>query len=154
MSSANFGSFLAKGIVVGQDRSVKSIAREAEEQLDALIDAYSGRPTREVILQLFLLALEREEVVSIGYRDSLIAGRLRRMSLPADVEELVRRALIWAWQDEEMHALFSRGAILKLGTTRLRWQALGRQTAGVVGGWAASALQHTKWNEAPLSRFV
>jgi hypothetical protein len=60
--------------------------------------------------------------------------------------------LIWAWKDEEMHALFSRGALLKLGNARLRCQALAFQAAGAIGGWAASALQHTHWREAPLSR--
>ena len=131
---------------------MKSISQEAEEQLDALLRQHADRPPREAILQLFLLALEREEVVSIGYRDSLIAARLRRMPIDPEVSDLIRRALIWAWQDEEMHALFSRGAILKLGTTRLRCQALARQAAGVLGGWSASALQHTRWSHAPLSR--
>ena len=131
---------------------MKSIAQEAEEQLDALLRRYDREPPREAILQLFLLALEREEVVSIGYRESLIAARLRRMPVDYQSKDLIRRALIWAWQDEEMHALFSRGAILKLGNKRLRAHALVRQTAGIIGGWSAAALQHTKWTQAPLSR--
>ena len=131
---------------------MKTIAQEAEEQLDALLRRYDREPPREAILQLFLLALEREEVVSIGYRDSLIAARLHRMPVDYETKDLIRRALIWAWQDEEMHALFSRGAILKLGNKRLRAQALARQTAGIIGGWSAAALQHTKWSHAPLSR--
>jgi uncharacterized protein (DUF362 family) len=132
---------------------VSDLLREAEEQLDALLRQHSGDP-RQAILQLFLLALEREELVSVSYRDSLIDARLRKMPIHDDVRELIRRALIWAWKDEEMHALFSRGAILKLGSARLRCQALACQAAGTVGGWAASALQHTRWREAPLSRLL
>jgi uncharacterized protein (DUF362 family) len=132
---------------------VSHVLREAEEQLDALLRQHSSDP-RHAILQLFLLALEREELVSISYRDSLISARLKTMPIDEDVRELFRRALIWAWKDEEMHALFSRGAILKLGSPRLRCQALASQAAGAIGGWAASALQHTRWREAPLSRLL
>jgi uncharacterized protein (DUF362 family) len=136
-----------------QPRGVSHVLREAEEQLDALLRKHSD-DRRQAILQLFLLALEREELVSIGYRDSLISARLQKMPLNDDARELIRRALIWAWKDEEMHALFSRGAILKLGSGRLRCQALACQAAGAIGGWAASALQHTRWREAPLSRLL
>jgi hypothetical protein len=138
---------------VSQLRAVSHLLRKAEEQLDALLRQHSGDP-RQAILQLFLLALEREELVSTSYRDSLINARLRKMPIDDDVRELIRRALIWAWKDEEMHALFSRGAILKLGSARLRCQALACQAAGAIGGWAASALQHTRWSEAPLSRVL
>jgi uncharacterized protein (DUF362 family) len=127
------------------------VLREAEEQLDALLRQHSDRP-RQALLHLFLLALEREELVSIGYRDSLISARLNKMPIAGEIRELIRRALIWAWKDEEMHALFSRGALLKLGNARLQGQALACQAAGALGGWAASALQHTRWSEAPLSR--
>ena len=146
-------NLLAEFFRLSQPPAVSHILREAEEQLDALLRQHSG-DRRQAILQLFLLALEREELVSIGYRDSLISARLKRMPLDDDVQELIRRALIWAWKDEEMHALFSRGAILKLGSARLRCQSLACQAAGAIGGWAASALQHTRWREAPLSRLL
>jgi hypothetical protein len=112
---------------------------------------YADRPKEEMV-RLFLLALEREEIVSVAYRESLMAARLKAMPLAADVQELIRHALLWAWKDEEMHAVYIRGAILKLGSPRLALQARARQTAGAVGGWATSVQQHVRWRDAPLSR--
>jgi hypothetical protein len=112
---------------------------------------YADRPKEEMI-RLFLLALEREEIVSVAYRESLMATRLRAMPLAAEVQELIRHALLWAWKDEEMHAIYIRGAILKLGNRLLASQALARQAAGAVGGWATSVQQHVRWRDAPLSR--
>src|SRR5262249_56384029 len=108
---------------------------EFVRELEALGRKFAGQPRREMIA-LFLMALEREEIVSIAYRESLMAARLRSMPLPDDVRELIRHALVWAWKDEEMHAIYIRGALLKLGNRFLQMQALLRQTAGSVGGVA------------------
>jgi uncharacterized protein (DUF362 family) len=153
LNRSRHANLLADFSELSQPSGVSDVLREAEEQLDALLRQHSSDP-REAILQLFFLALEREELVSTSYRDSLISARLKKMPLNDDARELIRRALIWAWKDEEMHALFSRGAILKLGSARLRFEALACQAAGAIGGWAASALQHTRWREAPLSRLL
>jgi uncharacterized protein (DUF362 family) len=104
------------------------------------------------MLRLLLLALEREEMVSVGYRESQIVQRLAAMPLDDDVRELVHHAMLWIWKDEEMHAVYVRGALLKLNSRWLRFHALVRQAAGAVGGWSSSALQHTRWRRAPLSR--
>jgi hypothetical protein len=86
-----------------------SIYHEFEKQLAAGKARWAGRP-REEMLDLFLLALEREEIVAIGYRESAIARRLAAMSVPGDVREVVHHALIWAWKDEEMHAIYIQAA--------------------------------------------
>lgn len=112
---------------------------------------YSNQPRKEMI-QLFLLALEREELVSIGYRESAIVRRLQTMPLSDEARDLIRHALLWLWKDEEMHAIYMRGILLKMGSFRLRAQAFTRQMAGAVGGWSASVRQHARWSEAPLSR--
>ena len=106
-------------------------------ELAVLERRHASRP-RRLLIDLFLMALEREEIVSVAYRDSLMAARLSSMPLPDDVRDLIRHALIWAWKDEEMHSIYIRGAILKLGDVLLRIQAFARQTAGSVGGvqWA------------------
>jgi len=114
---------------------------------------YQGRPRHE-LLRLLLLGLEREELVSIGYRDAVLEGRLQRMPIPEGVRDVVRQALLWTWKDEEMHAIYVRGALLKLGSPRLRLQALARQLAGAIGGWSSSILQHVPWSQAPLSRLL
>lgn len=112
---------------------------------------YADQPRQEMI-QLFLLALEREELVSVGYRETAIVRRLRAMPLAAEVRELIRHALLWVWKDEEMHAVYIRGVILRLGSRWLRWLAFTRQLAGAIGGWSASVRQHARWSAAPLSR--
>src|SRR5262249_3538091 len=73
------------------------------------------------------------------------------MPLPAGLQELIRHALIWAWKDEEMHAIFVRGVIFKMGNFSLRTQAFMRHMSGLAGGWASSVRQHVRWTSAPLS---
>ena len=46
-----------------------------ELELANLGRKYAAHPRRQMI-RLFLLALEREEIVSVGYREELIAARL------------------------------------------------------------------------------
>jgi uncharacterized protein (DUF362 family) len=130
-----------------------AVYEEFERELVKLQHACRGGSRREVI-RLFLLALEREELVSIGYRESLMEQRLAGMPIAADVREIIRHALIWIWKDEEMHTIYIRGAILKLGSWRLRMQALLTQMAGGLGGWASSVMQHSRWSRAPLSRLI
>jgi uncharacterized protein (DUF362 family) len=112
---------------------------------------YAGRPGDELI-GLCLLALEREELVSVGYREELMTQRLSAMPIPPAVRELMRHALIWAWRDEEMHAIYIRGALLKYGGPLLRMKAFSQQMGGLVGGWAGSVRQHVPWSKAPFSR--
>jgi len=128
-----------------------SVYEEFQEELRRLGQKYADNPRKELI-QLFLVALEREEIVSVGYRESLMTDRLSRMPIADDVREIIHHALVWIWKDEEMHSIYIRGAILKLGSMRLRIQAFLTQTAGGVGGWASSVLQHSRWRNAPISR--
>jgi hypothetical protein len=128
-----------------------AVYEEFERELAVWHRRYADRP-REEMIHLFLLALEREELVSVGYREAAIVQRLEAMPLSADVRDLIRHALLWVWKDEEMHAVYMRGILLKLGSRRLQLQALLRQIAGAVGGWSASVTQHARWGEAPLSR--
>jgi uncharacterized protein (DUF362 family) len=132
---------------------VSSIYQEFEQQLEAGRLRWSNQPRQEM-LELFLLALEREEIVAIGYRESAIARRLAAMPIGEDVREILHHALVWAWKDEEMHAVYIRGAILHLGSPLLRLKAYLRQLAGGIGGWASSVVMHTRWREAPLSRLL
>src|SRR5262249_28737801 len=122
-----------------------------QREMDAWRRQYAGQPRREM-LHLFLLALEREEIVATGYREAAITRRLKSMPLPPEVREVIRHALLWVWKDEEMHAVYIRGILLNVGNLRLRLQARLRQLAGAVGGWSGSVRQHARWSEAPLSR--
>ena len=130
-----------------------SVYEEFERELARLRAQYADDPRGEII-RLFLLALEREEIVAVAYRESLMVQRLASLPVPDDVKELIRHALVWIWKDEEMHTIYIRGAILKLGGWRLRVQAFLTQAAGGVGGWASSVMQHSRWSRAPLSRSI
>jgi uncharacterized protein (DUF362 family) len=120
-------------------------------ELKAWEAKYAGRP-REELIALCLLALEREELVSVGYREELMTQRLSAMPLSPAVRELMRHALIWAWRDEEMHSIYIRGALLKYGGALLRMKAFAQQMGGLVGGWAGSVQQHVPPPKAPFSR--
>ena len=124
---------------------------EFERELAVIRKACIDNPRREMI-QLFLLALEREELVSIGYRESLMQQRIAAMPIAEEVKDLLRHSLVWIWKDEEMHTIYIRGAILKLGGWRLRTQAFLTQAGGGIGGWAGSVLQHSRWSRSPFSR--
>ena len=129
------------------------VYEEFERQLALAAEEFHDAPEEE-LKQLFLLALEREQIVSVGYRESVIASRVLRMPVEEEVRDIIRHALNWAWKDEEMHAIYIRGAILRLGRPWLRIRAFGTQAAGILGGWAASVRQHARWRDAPLSRFL
>lgn len=128
-----------------------SVYEQFEAELAGWTATYAGRP-RRLMLRLFLLALEREEIVSVGYHEDLIAVHLRAMPISEIEREIIRHALLWTWKDEEMHAIYIRGAIFKVGNFPLRARALLSQVAGAVGGWSTSVRQHVRWSDAPLSR--
>jgi hypothetical protein len=132
---------------------LRGVYEEFEQEIEVWRVKYAGAPRRE-ILKLFLLALEREEIVSIGYREEAILRRLAEMPISEEVRDLVHHALLWSWKDEQMHAIYMRGAILKYGSQWLRLLAFASQTAGAVGGWATSVRQHVRWRQAPLSRLT
>jgi uncharacterized protein (DUF362 family) len=114
-------------------------------------ERYAERPEREM-RALWLMALEREQIVAVGYHDELIRRRLALTALPEAVQTVMRHALMWAWKDEEMHAIYIRGALLKSGGWLLRIATWMQQWAGAVGGWVSSVTQNVSWREAPLSR--
>src|SRR5262245_6616114 len=122
-----------------------------ERELEEWRRRYAGRPQQEMV-QLCLLSLEREEIVSVAYHEDTLDRRLRALPLPDDARAVIDQALTWAWKDEEMHAIYIRGALLKLARPVLRATTFARQMAGALGGWAASVRQHVRWREAPLSR--
>lgn len=130
---------------------MQGVFEEAQRELDGIVRKMANRP-KDAVVRLLLMALEREEIVSMAYRQAQIAERLRAMPLPEDVRRLIEHAVVWLWKDEEMHAVYARGALLRLGGLRLRLQTLSQQLGGIVGGWASSVLHHCPWTSAPLSR--
>ena len=93
---------------------MSAIYEEFERELARLREQNAKTPRRE-LTRLFLMALEREEIVTVAYREQSICARLATMPISDDVRELIRHALVWAWKDEEMHAIYIRGAIFRSG---------------------------------------
>ena len=128
-----------------------AVSREFEAHLAATRARFPGRPEAE-LRHLLLLALEREQMVSISYREQLIADRLRRTPLSPSLQDLIRHALIWVWKDEEMHAIYVRGHLLKTGSLPLQALSFLQQVSGSFGGWASSIRMHVPWSRAPFLR--
>ncbi len=128
-----------------------SVFREAENEIAGVLRQFEGRP-QAAYLRLLLLALEREQIVSVAFRQSVISERLRRMSIPGEVRRLIEHAIVWVWKDEEMHAVYARGALMQLGRGTVKLRAMMEQTAGAVGGWASGVLHHSTWRSAPVAR--
>ncbi len=130
-----------------------AIYEEFERELAVWRRAYAGRP-REEVVKLLLLAIEREQIVTVAYREELMTWRLGGMAIADDAREIIRHALVWAWKDEEMHAIYCRGAVMRLGGRGLKLRSVLQQAGGYVGGWVTAVRQHVRWRDAPISRAV
>jgi len=130
---------------------VGEVYADFERELHRLGGKYAAHPRRETI-RLLLLALEREQLVATGYREDVIAECLAAMPIGDAARDVIRHALLWVWKDEEMHTIYVRGALLKLGSLRLRVSSTIQQLTGWIGGWASSVQHHVRWRDAPLSR--
>jgi hypothetical protein len=126
------------------------IYQESERLLATWRRRYRGRPEWE-LRRLWFLALEREQLVSVAYRERAIAQRVARMPLDAEVRHLLRRALIWVWQDEEMHAAYVRGVLLHRASVWTRGLTYGEQLFGAVSGWASATDQHLHVRDHPVA---
>ena len=123
---------------------------EFEAELAALHRRHLGRPDEELDA-LLLIAIERERMVSVAYREALLADRIGTLPLPADVRALIRHALLWIWKDEEMHAVFARGALMRRAGLWLRLMTRAHEVAGTIAGWSTSVLQHVPFRAAPIA---
>jgi uncharacterized protein (DUF362 family) len=123
---------------------------ECVRDLAAWRRIYKDDPRRE-IFHLLLVGLQREEIVAVAYGEDVMNRRLRTMPISDGSRNLIRHALLWAWKDEEMHAIYIRGAIFRLGSPSLRLRAGLKQMSGALGGWATAVQQHVRWRTAPFS---
>jgi len=121
------------------------------DQTLAQVRERRGGPERE-LEHLLLLALEREQLVTVAYRNDLMSARLEEAALAPGLARVFRQSLAWAWKDEQMHAVYTRGLLFRRGRPLVRARALVQQLAGALGGWASSIQQHVPWSRAPVSR--
>ena len=131
----------------------ETVSEEFQRKLDAWAERFRGRPTEE-LRALLLLALDRERIVAVAYRDEVMAERLAAVRMPEDSRALLRQALAWAWRDEEMHAIYTRGVLLRIGSVRVRLFTWLSHLAGALAGWSIAVLHHASFARAPLSTLL
>jgi uncharacterized protein (DUF362 family) len=122
---------------------------DVEQQLARWRAEYADDPEGERHL-LWLLALEREQIVAVAYREEAVAARVDALDLEPEARALIRQTLVWIWKDEELHAAYIRGLLL---ARRARFASLviyGRQLQGVLSGWVTSTRNHVDARRAPL----
>ena len=129
------------------------IYNEFVGELNEIALKYKGRPDKELD-KLLQIALEREELVATAYRADFLHQNIERLAIDNDLKTIIRHALIWIWKDEDMHTVYTRGALLKSNNYFYRLRIFISQFEGYVGGWAGSIIQHLTWKEAPISVFV
>ena len=90
------------------------LLRDVQSQLDRWSDEFAGQPEAER-KKLLLLALEREQIVAVAYREEAVAGRVAALDVDEEVRALIHQTLVWIWKDEQMHAEYLRGELLRVG---------------------------------------
>jgi Domain of unknown function (DUF362) len=127
---------------------------EVEHVLAGWRTEYADDPDRERE-QLLLLALEREQIAAVAYREEAVVGRVDALDLAPEIRALIRQTLVWIWKDEELHTAYLRGLLLGGGSggagRRVAGLVIyGRQLQGVLSGWVTSTRNHLDAREAPL----
>jgi uncharacterized protein (DUF362 family) len=135
------------GASVAPDVAAELVA-EVTSLLDECAERYPTRPDLQ-LRRILLLALEREQTVTVAYRDTVLAARLDTLPIPADVRRLMRHCLAWAWKDEGLHADYLRGWLLRTGHPEPAAVIFAHQLEGAISGWVTAVRQHDHMVEAP-----
>ena len=126
-----------------------ALLEEVQEVLGRLHEKYAGRPDLE-LEQLWLLALEREQIVAVAYREEAVAARVEALQMGSGVRALIRQTLVWIWKDEQLHEEYLRGLLLQRGGLNSSVTVYGRALEGAVSGWASSTENNLHIRNAPL----
>ena len=122
---------------------------EVRELLAGWRVQYADRPGFEAD-HLWLLALEREQIVAVAYREEAVAGRVDSLPLSEVLRAVIRQTLVWIWKDEELHAEYLRGILLGRGGLASSLVVYGRQLQGALSGWVTATGNHRDPHTAPL----
>jgi uncharacterized protein (DUF362 family) len=122
---------------------------EVEGLLERWRQEDAGRPDEEAG-RLWLLALEREQIVAVAYREESVAGRVDELAISNELRAVIRQTLVWIWKDEELHAEYLRGILLRRGGLGSSIVVYGRQLQGAVSGWVTATEHHRDPRTAPL----
>ncbi len=132
------------------DSAAEALTGEISGLLADLQDRYAGRPEQER-QALLMVAMEREQVVAVAYREDAVAGRVAALPVAEDVRRLIRQTLVWIWKDEEVHTTYMRGYLLRAGRPLPAALVLARQAYGALSGWATATRELATPREAPIS---
>ena len=122
---------------------------DVQRQLDRWAIEFAGRPGSER-KRLLLLALEREQIVAVAYREEAVAARVAALEVGDDVRALIHQTLVWIWKDEQMHAEYLRGELLGVGGLGPTAVVYGRQIQGAISGWTSATSNHRRPRTAPF----
>jgi len=122
---------------------------DVQRLLDRWAVRYHDRPDLER-LHLLMLALEREQIVAVAYREEAVAGRLAELEVDADTRALIRQTLVWIWKDEQLHAEYLRGELLRRGGVGSHAVVYGRTLQGALSGWTSATANHRDPRQAPF----
>ena len=127
----------------------RELLRDVQDQLDRWATEFTGRSAAER-KQLLLLALEREQIVAVAYREEAVAERVAALDVDDEVRALIRQTLVWIWKDEQMHAEYLRGELLRVGGLGPQAVVYGRQIQGAISGWTSATSNHRRARTAPF----
>ena len=125
------------------------LLQDVQNQLDGWRTACVGRPEIER-KKLLLLALEREQIVAVAYREEAVAGRVVELDVGDHVRALLHQTLVWIWKDEQMHAEYLRGELLRRGGVGSAAVVYGHQLQGAISGWTSATSNHRRLRTAPF----
>lgn len=111
-----------------------------------------GADPENEMAALLLMALERERIVAVGYRGDQMVERLRRARLSDHLNSVLVHILQQVWKDEEMHARYLHGTLLRQPALGLRLRASLQSMSGVIGGWTTLTQQLDSWRSSPFAR--
>ncbi len=112
-----------------------------------------GRPDRELVEHL-LVGVQRERVAAVGYDTVKLAERIARAPLPDDAKLFLNRLVTQIWLDENLHARYVLGVLLRQRALLVSLGARSEDLEGGVGGWMTAVVQHSTWSEAPVQRLT
>jgi uncharacterized protein (DUF362 family) len=125
------------------------LLRDVQAQLDRWATECADRPESER-KKLLLLALEREQIVAVAYREEAVAGRVAQLQVGDQARALFHQTLVWIWKDEQMHAEYLRGELLRSGGLGSSAVVYGRQIQGALSGWTSATSNHRRLRNAPF----
>ncbi|MDQ2727158.1 MAG: DUF362 domain-containing protein [Actinomycetota bacterium] len=125
------------------------LLEDVRQLLDRWSVEFAGRPEAERE-RLLLLALEREQIVAVAYREQAVAGRVAELAVDDKARELIRQTLIWVWKDEQLHEELMRGLLLQADGLASSLVVYGRQVQGALSGWTSATANHREPSVAPF----